>query len=98
MVGWLDNRIQKFNQTERAGIRLAACSVLLVKMSSVVQCGPVWWWWASVSRSWQLQTLQSIPPANLWTRLLGLLMHPHHPYQPSISLSIAQAKWGRVKH
>ena len=88
-----DNRIQKFNQRERAGIRLAwyVVSPPPVKMSAmvrgVVQCTSVW---SSVarSRSWQLQTLQSIP-ANPWTSLLGLLMQ--NPHQSSKGLSNAQA-------
>ena len=51
----MDNRIQKFNQKERAGIRLAwyVVSPRPVKMSAmvrgVVQCTSVWW--SSVARS-----------------------------------------------
>ena len=93
----LDNRIQKFNQKERAGIRLAwyVVSPRPVKMSAmvrgVVQCTSVWWSSVARSRSWQLQTLQSIP-ANPWTSPLGLLC------SPLTNPASAQAKRGRVKN
>ena len=105
--GRLDNRIQKFNQKERAGIRLAwyVVSPRPVKMSAmvrgVVQCTSVWWSSVARSRSWQLQTLQSIP-ANPWTSPLGLLCSPPHqsskgPSQEGQSDKLVQNRGGHFK-
>ena len=89
-----DNQIQKFNQRERGGacIRLDPWSVLVVRMVASV-CVCVHLEWSSVvqqcvqgSRSWQLQTLQSIPANPCQAPpCLGLLMHtpPANRFRPN---------------